>query len=1067
MSLRRAGLLALPLALAACTEVTQQPLPTELAFASFASPNIPTPNDLALAGMVTRLPSVNGCATPVDLCAAPPNAQVALLCTFRAAGGFPSDQEVPISIPITAKRWDPAVGDHGAYVAQAAPAVDLATVNAGTVSVYRIDVNPPVAFVWGTELEAASTPGSCSGGSCTPGVLTIRKRPDATGSRRWPAGSRISFAIRGGASGVKAVGGLAIAADSAIELTIPNRDLTKKENQPLGGAIPDASAPGSCGAGSNGDEIALLENVRQILWNPLPWCYMPPGPATGAGGWNPVTSSAAAALCQRPPAPAYGSAYGVVSAFPYAETAAAAAFSVAPSAGTVVTVDSGSGVAPLPIDLLRTDADGTVINNPGFGPLAAGLDTLDGFSTTAMMLAQTSIPIAAGTVNGANVFLYRLTKETGGAVTAVTLQDELKLLAGSGGNPFLAKYVAQPTPIVIPVGGPLSATQTCPATATGGCSPVIGLQPAVGAPLSATTTVYLPPLAEATTYAVVVTSRVKDMLGNSLAKSTVAKILLDFPSTVALVAGGKSLIPGVSDATAAALSRMRDELAPVLAALPPGTTRADVITAYTFRTQTVTAGAVAVLPFGAAAAPLGATFYTPAQIGAAYGVDAAVTFPADPGLGRPTVAEFAEVPFNTNNLLLSGRTQGAFDPGQPTPEQVTALVAIPDPALVTGACPAGFTATKCAPLVVFRHGIPRAKGDMLPIASALAAKGFVVAAIDAEKHGDRTYCGAATQAAADQQCLSFTGGTSTCVHDPKLKTAADSDTVMGRCSGGLLRKRVDCALADPGCYASPATLAPKGIPAATGHYVFSLNLFRFRDTLRQDVIDQAALVNALAPAAPRAAGADAFAEHLALSDLAVNPNEVYFASLSLGSENATLSVAVNPRFKKGAFHAGFATIVDVSSNPASSDNATLLALLAAANPPILPGTPAYLQFLQVAKWVLDPGEAANYAPLLAPGAASAKPVLSQIGLCDARIPNAQSQYFTAMLGLPVPAPDAAGTGFTQWFINSASTASCPADRVDHGFLVSPTQSASLTAKAQVSFADFLATGAAQPTTVRP
>ena len=54
MSLRRAGLLVLPLALAACTEVTQQPLPPDLVFASFASPNIPTPNDLALSATVVR-----------------------------------------------------------------------------------------------------------------------------------------------------------------------------------------------------------------------------------------------------------------------------------------------------------------------------------------------------------------------------------------------------------------------------------------------------------------------------------------------------------------------------------------------------------------------------------------------------------------------------------------------------------------------------------------------------------------------------------------------------------------------------------------------------------------------------------------------------------------------------------------------------------------------------------------------------------------------------------------------------------------------------------------------------
>ena len=342
----------------------------------------------------------------------------------------------------------------------------------------------------------------------------------------------------------------------------------------------------------------------------------------------------------------------------------------------------------------------------------------------------------------------------------------------------------------------------------------------------------------------------------------------------------------------------------------------------------------------------------------------------------------------------------------------------------------------------------------------------MVAAIDAEKHGDRTYCGAATQAAADRQCFNppTNSPAATCVADEKLKTAADTG-VVGRCSNGqLLRKRVDCAAPfnTDGTF-NAACFAPKGIPLATGNFVFSLNLFRFRDTVRQDVIDEAALVNALAPAAPRAAGADAFAAHLAESNLAVDPGQVYLASLSMGSENTALSLAVNPRFKKGAFQSGF-SIVDVSINPASSDHATLVALLAASNPPIVEGTADYLKFVQVAKWVLDPADAANYGALIA---ASAKPVLSQIGLCNPRIPNAQSQHFSAMLGLPVPLPEAGGTGFTQWFINAGAGAVCPAAAVDHGFLVDPTQSPTLTAQAQASFADFLATGAAQPITVRP
>jgi hypothetical protein len=1016
MSLRRAGSLVLVLALAACKSATQEAQPPDLVFATFSSPNIPSPNDLILAQIPAN--------TPCSAVASAGGGQGEFLCTFVKANGWPNDMELPISIPLSARRWDPTpttAAPYGHYADAAPPTVNTNTVTASTVALYRVDGATPVAVAY----DAVATPG----------LLTLRKQADPVTGRRWAAGARYAVAVRGGPSGVKTTTGLPISADSAVALVIPNKDLTLAENQPLG-AIPDSN-----GNGTSADEIASLEALRAATWLPLTW-------SNATGAWTPAPGAVTPAFT------------AINAAFPYAETAVIATFGTAPDTGPVVLIDSGSGTAPLPIDLLRTSASGNIDLNAGFGAFGPGLTTLDGFSTTAMVLAQTSVPVDTSTVNGANVFLYKLTKNGAGAVTAVTRLGELKHLLGTGGNPLTAAYVAEPPPIVTAAGGNIIPGVPC--AAAGGCSPIIGLQPAAGFDAGGGVTVSLPPLAESTSYAVVVTNRVKDMLGRPLVRPTVGKIVLDF-SKILKADGVSSDIPGVGNATAKALHAMQLELAPIWApgGLPTGTTKADVVTAYTFKTQSVTTGAAGVLAFAAGAAPTSAAFYTPAQIGAAYGVNALAAFPGT------SVAEFAEVQFNTMNLLISGnpQTQGAFDLAGPTPEPITALVALPDPALVTGACPGGFTAAKCAPLVVFRHGIPRGKGDMLPIASALAAKGFVVAAIDAEKMGDRTYCGAATQAAADQQCFNPAGTpASTCVADAALKTSTDTG-VVGRCSHGLLRKRVDCQDADlfVGGVFNPACYAPKGVPLATGNFIFTLNLFRMRDTIRQDVIDEAALVNALAPAAPRAAGTDAFATHLLASSLAVNPDQVYFASLSMGSENATLSVAVNPRFKKGAFNAGFATIVDVSANPASSDHAVLLGMLSQAG--IAPGSADYLLFVQLAKWILDPADAANYAPLIQ---ASGKPVLSQLALCDPRIPNAQAAYFTGLLlGAPVMPAGTPGTGFTQWFVNSASSQSCPADLVAHGFLVDPSTTPLLTAKAQASFADFLDTSSPQLTTVRP
>lgn len=1029
MTSRRAAPLALLLAAAACsTEVKQEAPPAEVVLAAFATdatnpaylagspgPKIPQPNDLGLQAAA----------------ALPAGAQKELLQIFGAAGGFPSDQEVAITVPVRALRFS-----GGSYVPAQVPDLDLATVAANAVVLKLDGTVVPVAFEVGG--YARSSDGLV-------GTLTLRKAL-ANGNRRWPSG-RYVVALRGGMAGIKTTAGVPLSAEQPIALISANQDLSNPNRQPVGGLTPA--------------QVAQLEGLRGLYANALPWCSFQAAAGPFTAGWNPLVPPLPATLCARAPTVPSRSAFAAVAErFPLAELASIQTFDVAPIAGAVVAIDAGSGQAPLPIDLLRTGPPAaagqprTIAFNAAFGPAAAGLTTLDGFSTTAMLLAQTSDLIDAATVHAGSVFLYRLDGQNPPTRLWEVVEAAQEIGAGRGATPG---FVAEPPPI----------TQACP-IASGKCSTVIGLQPAVGVPLTGTPlagicpalapggcALYAPPLQQKTSYAVVITSRVRDAAGAPLVRSTVSRILLEVAGALhddQKPAGQRSLLAGIDDATALALQTMRAELAPVLAALPAGTTPGQVAAAYTFRTQTVIDGAAGILAAFAdpASAPAGqAAYFTPAQVGADYGIDPAVAFPAG------VIQEFAEVTFATPNLLLSGNTQGALDPAHPTAESITALVALPNPASVTGTCPAGFAAARCAPLVIFRHGFPRAKADMLPVAAALAARGFVVAAIDAEKHGDRTYC------TADNQCLP----PAACVADPKLRTATDA-TVVGRCAGGaLLRSRLDCAAFDPA-----TCLSPKGIPLASGNLYVSANLFRTRDSARQDVVDQAVLVNTLAPAQPRAAGTDQLASRLLSYSptVAIHPDQVYFASLSLGSMNATLSLALNPRIKKGAFHAGGATLVDVFANPAAQDHPTLVALLGSFTPPILENTPEYLQFLQVAKWILDPADPANYGPIIA---ASGKPVLSQMGLCDQRVPNDQNRLFTALLGLPVPEPTAGGTGFSQWFINAATGATCPDALADHGFLLDPwpppPAAPTLTQQAQASFGSFLATSAAQPVTVRP
>jgi hypothetical protein len=518
MSFRRSAALALAAAalVSGCAKnVDKQPPPNEIVVAAFNSPAcsdlnpllcsptaIPTPNDLALQ------------ATPT----LPASAQKALLQAFVNAGGFPSDQAVGITIPFKRMTFNAATTKYDLSSYAQTPRVDTTTIHttstAGApqnVVVLKVDVTPPVEQT--VEVDAAN---------CTTGQIVLMKAKSASGSRAWAPG-RYVFAMRAGA--VKTTTGLFIDADQAVALVAPNKDLSNPNNQPPGGLPPAL--------------VAKVEPVRAVLWQPVDW-----GNVGGLWTVNGVGS--------------HGAFPAVAPYFPPDQVAVIGTFEIAPAAPTP-PVDSGSGIAPLPLDLLRTANSGTTIAfNAAFGPAAQGLTTLDGFSTTAMVFAPVTVPVDAATVNGATVHLFKL---KGGAVT---LQKEFrqelgKVAAGDPlADPYGSTYVAEPTPITTTTGKFLAPGVPC-AAAT--CSLLVGLQPAAGAdvplPLQGalgTNKIYLPPLDEATDYAVVITTAVKDMLGRPLVKSTVAKILTDpgFDPVATSSVNGKSGLRSSGGTVAAA-----------------------------------------------------------------------------------------------------------------------------------------------------------------------------------------------------------------------------------------------------------------------------------------------------------------------------------------------------------------------------------------------------------------------------------------------------------------------------------------------------------------------------------
>src|SRR5207248_10423741 len=235
--------------------------------------------------------------------------------------------------------------------------------------------------------------------------------------------------------------------------------------------------------------------------------------------------------------------------------------------------------------------------------------------------------------------------------------------------------------------------------------------------------------------------------------------------------------------------------------------------------------------------------------------------------------------------LLSTATS-AFDPAllvpgaSPPTELLNTLIVVPDPALVRASPPvAPFPAgARCAPLVIFHHGLNGGRAQMLLGANALAAKGFVVAAIDAPKHGSRAFC------TANTDCV---GTTPTCTPIPGAATQGDA-VPPGTCTNGSVLKTKPVLCVTAGCTAA----ATDGVQIASGNYVISGNLFRTRDTFRQDILDISSLVLALArpppPALPPSAANPVSAELLTKFGIIINPAQVYWEGQSLGGILGTI-----------------------------------------------------------------------------------------------------------------------------------------------------------------------------------
>jgi hypothetical protein len=1015
---------SLALTFCACSQpdLPQDP-PTSVVTAVFdpTTSQIPLPNDLVF---FVPLNSVCPGDAAMSASTAPACAQAELVASFGTA--FPSDQELPITIDFTETAFTDGKG------AQIAPDLDLTTFTPTTFYVFNVGTQSAVPTDPLTSADYVKGDDH--------GTLTIHN----AGRLPWAPGS-YALVIRGGADGVKTKDGIPVTSSQIFDLIAQGKDLTDPANN------------GLLVAQANGSQVAAKAQGEQL--------------------------NAVIALYSTTAFPAADKK------FAHQELAIAATFKIAPTV-TNVEIDPARGQAPLPFDLLRDPKTGTIglvaactfvgstagadgkchdktgAVDPVATAQAAGFQTIDGFSTTGPLLAATSDLVTASTVTAATVKIYDL-----------STPDEPALVVGPD-ETTTGPFIFEPcefTSAALPAGG-------CGPRDTA-LAPAIVIQPA-GATAGDPTSVFRTrPLKDNTDYAVVFTTGILDKAGKAIGPGTVAKIL-QFKNPLAV--DGKSGLQGIDDTTAQSLEAMRLQLQPVFDTLAAdGIPASKVALAYTFHTQSIglPAAQLAALPYteddaSGIPGPLPGTVPAVTATFDKYGVPT-TTVPHD------NIDELLEFDITTFNAL--DPVTGAFlaDPRKAVKETIHVLMATPLAGKVTKTCsfqlPIGNTVLtpKCAPLVIFRHGLRGGRANMLQIADTLANAGMVTVAIDAAKHGDRSLCQSALPS-PDNGCIG------TCTAIPGAQGQGDTAAAggpPGTCDAqGLVKNPV----------VKNATHTD-GIAAASSNYLVSANFFRTRDSLRQDLIDQSQLLRTLVVFPP----GNALFLHMAGRNVVIDPTpgQVFFVGQSLGAIQGAMDVAANPRISKAALNVGGGTLVDLFTN-SPAFKPTTDAILTGLG--IVRGTPTFAQqfaqFLVVAKTVLDPADPINFVgrltgnnlPNLLPPlggdaggqvAQQPKQVLTQVALCDQTVINAFGFVFSGNAGVsltaPHPTPNAAfelftGTGFTgdPSVCNEATAAESLVNfGGGHAFLTDFNKT-NLTLAAQADVAAFLGPTSAQPAAVR-
>ena len=723
------------------------------------------------------------------------------------------------------------------------------------------------------------------------------------------------------------------------------------------------------------------------------------------------------------------------------------------------TFDLANKIVPFPNDLLLSP-DRTHVNlpvPPGSGlltQLTLGLNTLDGFSTTADIVS-TNMPLAPALTDNA-----RLDSTTFGNGAAGVVK-----LAGGHTSPIVKPCVNDEA-----VAGCLFT-----ADADAGHPQQFSLQPQA-------------PLDEKTQYAAYLSTSMKARNGKSIIAGPAFALVR---SENALVdATGESTIGGVPSAEAAQLEPLRLGLKPMFDGLAAGgLTRAKLALAWTFRTQSEIT-------------TLTQLNQVPAALGQAGALPATVAYLVDVTAATKDQLTLLQAPSDKIGKVFAGALDvafllntptGTFNPAAPRIDRIPFLLTtpLPPPLGIANPIPA-------RPITIFSHGLHSYYKVSILLANSLAAANQSMIAIDLVDHGDRSDCRGAGPVASGSGLPQPNDGSDDNACADKTKMMCDESTTptptAGRCIAQFAADRAACDSVSAGgipgdlfCQNATGVLAynqgrcladnkceggdflrnqtdPFKKPTISGWNIISLtNLFATRDNFRQSSVDFSQLVRVIQSADMNAVFPMGLTKAVSNAG-AVSPdaNRINFGGQSLGGILGTLFTASNPTTHNVLLNvAGGSPVVLLQSSPAfAGAYASLKATLAGAGVP--PNTAAFDQFLNTAKWILDPADPMNM------GYGLTHSVVTGVTLPADR--NAFVQYIEKDAVVPNVSTDRLLAGANRpgdalckvYEFTNLSATDIPISGRHSFLLVPPAQTAAslaLTTTAQTQAATFFATGA--------